>query len=212
MRGDRLSSVSPAAALPGPVPDRAAFCAAVSAPPGSKLIFAGGYLDPTHGVKDAVIAFDMLRYESPALQLVLTGAGPGRTAAEDLGRALAFDDCRIRFSGGWPDLAAATQLAEIVWVTCSRGGEHLALRAMAAGRPVVAFHTPELAEIIDDGETGYLVPQGDRAAIAMKSHMLLAYPQTAARMGEAGRKRAAERFGVARMAEQHMRVYREVVG
>jgi glycosyltransferase involved in cell wall biosynthesis len=162
-------------------------------------------------VKEAVIAFDMLRYASPALQLVLTSDGPGRTAAEDLGRALAFDDFRIRFSGSRPDLVEALQLAEMVWVTGERGGEHQALRAMAAGKPVVAYHTPELAEIIDDGETGYLVPRGDRAAVAMKAHALLAHPDEAARMGAAGRKRALERFSVARMAEQHARVYQELV-
>ncbi len=210
--GDRLSRVNPAADPPGDPPDRAAFCRDVAAPPGSTLIFAGGHLDAAHGVRDAVIAFDMLKYESAALQLVLAGAGPDRTSALDLGRALAFDDCRVRFTGARPDLAAALQLAEMVWVTCDRGGEHLALRAMAAGKPVIAYHTPELGEVIDDGTTGYLVPQGDRAAVAMKAHMLLAYPDTAARMGAAARARAAERYGVARMVDQHARVYQEVCG
>ena len=209
---DRLSRINPAAAPPGESPDRTAFCREVSAPPDSKLIFAGGYLDAAHGIRDAVIAFDMLKYESAALQLVLTGDGPDRTSALDLGRALAFDDCRVRFTGSRPDLAAAVRLAEMVWVTCARGGEHLALRAMAAGKPVIAYHTPELAEIIDDGETGYLVPQGDRAAVAMKPHMLLAFPDTAARMGEAARTRATERYSVVRMVEQHARVYQEVCG
>lgn len=210
VRGDRLTRINPAVAPPAEAPDRGAFCRDVGVPPESKLIFAGGRLDAAHGVKDAVIAFDMLRYESPALQLVLTGDGPDRKVAEELGRALAFDDCRICFSGPRPDVAAAIHLAEMVWVTCERGGEHLALRAMAAGKPVIAFQTPELAEIIDDGETGYLVPRGDRAAIATKAHVLLAYPENAARMGEAGRRRAAERFGVTRMAEQHARVYGEL--
>ncbi len=210
--GDRLTRIAPAVAPPPTAPDRDAFCRDVGAPDGAPLIFAGGRLDAAHGWKDTVPAFDMMRYVSPALQLVLTGDGPDRAAAEGLGRALAFDDFRIRFSGARSDLAAATLLADQVWVTCVRGGEQLALRAMAAGRPVVAFHTPELGEIIDDGATGYLVPPGDRAALAMKAQMLLAYPETAARMGEAGRARAAERFGVARFAEQHARVYQELDG
>jgi glycosyltransferase involved in cell wall biosynthesis len=212
VRGDRLTRINLAVAPPPEAPDREEFCRKLGVSAESKLIFAGGHLDTAHGVKDAVIAFDMLRYESSALQLVLTGEGPERKTAEDLGRALAFDDCRIRFSGDRPDMDAATRLAEMVWVTCERGGEHLALRAMAAGKPVIAFQTPELAEIIDDGETGYLVPPGDRAAIAMKAHVLLAYPDTARRMGDAGRKRATDRFGVTRMADQHVRVYQEVVG
>jgi glycosyltransferase involved in cell wall biosynthesis len=212
VRGERLTRINPAVAPPGEAPDRAAFCRDVGAPPDARLIFAGGRLDAAHGVKDAVTAFDMLRYESPVMQLVLTGEGPGRAAAEELGRALAFDDYRVRFTGARPDIATATRLAEVVWVLCERGGECLALRAMAAGRPVVAYHTPELAEVIDDGITGFLVPQGDRAAVASKAHALLADPELAARMGEAGRKRAADRFGVAHMVDMHARVYQELVG
>jgi len=212
VRGERLSRINPAVAPPDEPPGRAAFCREVGLAADSKLIFAGGRLDSAHGVKDAVIAFDILRYEFPTLQLILTGDGPDRTTAEELGRALAFDDFRIHFCGSRPDLATATRLAEMVWVTCDCGGEHLALRAMAAGKPVVAYHTPELAEIVDDGNTGYLVPHGDRAAIAAKAHALLADPDMAARMGEAGRKRAAERFNATRMVDQYIRVYQEVAG
>jgi glycosyltransferase involved in cell wall biosynthesis len=210
VRGERLTRIGPAVAPPQRPPDRASFCRDVGAPAQSRLIFAGGRLDSAHGVRDAVIAFDMLRYESPDLQLVLTGGGPDRGAAEALCRALAFDDVRVRFSGARADLPAA--LAEVVWVTRERGGEHLALRAMAAGRPVVAYHTPELGEVVEDGVTGFLVPPGDRTAVAEKTHALLSDPALAARMGEAGRARAAERFCVARMAEQHARVYAELSG
>lgn len=212
VRGERLTRIGPAVTAPAEPPDRAQFCRDVLAPVDSKLIFAGGGLDAAHGVKDAVIAFDMMRYDSPALRLVLTGDGRDRVEAEELGRALAFDDYRVHFSGPRADLPAAARLAEMVWVTCARGGELLALRAMAAGRPVIAYHTPELDEVIDDGVTGYLVPAGDRTAIATKAHELLADPALAARLGEAGRARAAERFGVSRMVEQHARVYQELVG
>ncbi|MCS6864947.1 MAG: glycosyltransferase family 4 protein [Gemmataceae bacterium] len=211
VRSERLTRIHPAAPPPGEAPNRADFCQAIAAPDNATLIFAGGQLDALHGVKDAVTAFDMLRYESPALYLVLTGSGPDRTVAEDYGRALAFDDFRIRFTGERPDLPAVTQHAALVWITRAWGGAHLALRAMAAGKPVVAYHTPELAEVIDDGITGFLVPPGDRAAIAAKSHVLLSDPELAARMGAAGRHRAGERFSPARMVEQHSRVYQEVV-
>ncbi len=158
------------------------------------------------------MAFDMLRYVSPALQLILTGDGPDRAAAEDLGRALAFDDFRIRFGADARSTEGATLLADQVWVMCRRGGEYLALRAMAAGKPVIAYHTPELGEIIDDGVTGHLVPPGDRPALAAKAQVLLADPEAAVRMGAAGLARATERFGVARLVEQHTRVYQELVG
>jgi glycosyltransferase involved in cell wall biosynthesis len=212
VRGERLTLVGPAVVPPGAPPDRAAFCRDIGAPPDAKFVFAGGRLDEARGVKDAVVAFDMIRYEAPGLHLVLTGGGPERAAAEDLARALAFDDNRVRFSGPRADLPAATRLAEMVWVTCEHGGEHLALRAMAAGKPVVAYHTPELAEVVDDGVTGWLVPPGDRVAVAGKAQALLADAALAAKAGEAGRARAADRFGVAHMVEMHARVYQELAG
>jgi len=212
VRGEKLSRINPAVAPPAEPPSRADFCRDCAVPPESKLIFAAGRLDAAHGVKEAVIAFDMLRYESPALRLVLTGDGPDRVAAEELGKALAFDDFRVHFSGARPDLPAATQLAEMVWVTCERGGALPALQGMAAGKPVVAYFTPELAEIIDDGVTGYLVPHGDRAALASRAQELLSDATLCAKLGEAGRARAAERFGVGRMVEQHVRVYQELAG
>ncbi len=210
VRSERLTRIHPAALPPGEAPSRADFCRDIAAPENATLIFAGGQLDRQHGVKDAVTAFDMLRYESPSFYLVLTGGGPDRAVAEDYGRALAFDDFRIRFTGQRPDLPALTQHAAMVWITRAWGGAHLALRAMAAGKPVVAYHTPELAEVIDDGTTGFLVAPGDRAAIAAKAHLLLSDQELAARMGEAGRQRAGERFNPTRTAEQHLRVYHEL--
>jgi glycosyltransferase involved in cell wall biosynthesis len=211
VRSERLTRIHPAALPTGEAPSRAEFCRDFAAPENATLIFAGGQLDRRHGVKDAVTAFDMLRYESPSFYLVLTGDGPDRAVAEDYGRALAFDDFRIRFTRDRPDLPALTQHAAMVWITRTWGGAHLALRAMAAGKPVVAYHTPELAEVIDDGITGFLVAPGDRAAIAAKAHLLLSDPELAARMGEAGRQRACERFNPTRMVEQHLRVYHEVI-
>lgn len=211
VRGERLTQIGPAVADPPAAPDRGAFCRALSAPPGAKLIFAEGRLDDPQGLKEAVIAFDMLRYVSPDLRLVLTGAGAHRAAAEELGRALAFDDFRVHFCDPGADLSAAVRLAEMVWATGPRG-QQLALWAMAAGKPVVAYRTPELGGLIDDGATGYLVPPGERVAIAAKAQELLADAELAARMGEAARARAADRFGVQRMVEQYVRVYQELVG
>ena len=66
------------------------------------------------------------------------------------------------------------------------------------------------AEVVEDGATGYLVPVGDRAALAAQARALIDDPATAARLGEAGRDRAAERFSAAKMIEQFARVYAEL--
>ena len=78
------------------------------------------------------------------------------------------------------------------------GGVGAALEAMAAGRPVVASRLADLAEIVVDGETGFLVEPNNKAALARQTRLLLDDPQRRRRMGEAGRQRVAEHFRVDR--------------
>jgi glycosyltransferase involved in cell wall biosynthesis len=209
---ERLCRVAPAVACPPPHPDPVAFRRSLGLPPYARLIMAAGQLDATSGLKAAVWAFDMLRYEAPDLHLVIFGDGPDRWRLEEYGRALAFDDFRVTFAGHRADLPAVLGLAEVVWVTHERGGVNVALEAMAAGRPVVAWRTPEIAEVIADGETGLLVQTGERPQIAARSHTLLADTAMAAKIGAAGRVRAASRYPIERMAEQYARLYAELAG
>jgi glycosyltransferase involved in cell wall biosynthesis len=199
----------------GPAPDpadRMAFRTAIGVPPDAPLVFAGGRLDGASGLKDAVWAFDMVRHEDPSMHLVVFGDGPDRGRLEELARSLGRDDYRVRFVGPRPDLPALTGLAAVVWVTQATGGTNLALEAMAAGRPVVGFENGDLREVVLDGETGFLVPPGDRNRLAARTRALFDDSALAGKLGAAGRERAATHFGVARAAEQLARVYREVAG
>ncbi|MBA4062413.1 MAG: hypothetical protein C0501_01655 [Isosphaera sp.] len=210
VRAERLTRIAPAAPDPGPPADPAAVFAALGVPPGSRLLVAGAKAGRGVGPRDAVVAFDMLRHDARDIHLAVFGAGPAAPALDRFARALAFDDYRVRFAPPAADRAAAVRAAAAVLVTAPRGGADEALEAMAAGVPVVGWATPDLAEVVDDGVTGYLVPPGDAAALAARGRLLLADPAAAARMGEAGRARAADRFPAARAAEQLARLYLEL--
>lgn len=207
---ERLTLIGPAVAPSPEESGREAFRKQYGIPENARLIVAGGRMERGIGPKDAIVAFDMLRYESPNLHLLVFDAGSEAAALEEFGRALAFDDFRIRFPSGLGDRRAAVRQAFAVFVTQFRGGVEEALEAMIAGKPVVGWNTPELAEIVDDGQTGFLIPVGDRAALGSRMRMLLEDPELAQRMGEAGRARAIERFGVNRMIEQYVRLYQEL--
>ncbi|MEW6554104.1 MAG: glycosyltransferase family 4 protein [Actinomycetota bacterium] len=68
------------------------------------------------------------------------------------------------------------------------------IEAMAQGLPVVATRGGGVGEVVDDGETGLLVPPRDAAAMAEAIRGLLADPARAAKMGKAGKRAVAERF------------------
>jgi hypothetical protein len=209
---DRLSLIAPAAPTFTTSPDRDALCRSLGIPPASHLLVGGGRSDRGIGPKDAIVAFDMLRYDNPNLHLIVFGTGTEAGALEQFGRALAFDDYRVHFAMCIPERSAAVQLAKAILITQTRGGVAEALEAMAAGKPVVGWQTPELTEIVEDGVTGFLVPVGDRTALATRTRKLLDEPDVAVRMGEAGRDRAVGHFGVNRMVEQYARIYEELAG
>jgi phosphatidylinositol alpha-1,6-mannosyltransferase len=64
------------------------------------------------------------------------------------------------------------------------------LEAGAAGLPVIGTLGCGAEDAIDDGQTGYLVPQNDPPALAEKLAQLLRDPDLRARMGAAGRAKA----------------------
>jgi glycosyltransferase involved in cell wall biosynthesis len=78
----------------------------------------------------------------------------------------------------------------------------VALESMAMAKPIVSTRVGGPSETVADGETGFLVPPKDPAALAEKIIALLRDPALRERMGSAGRARVLEHFTAARYAER----------
>jgi starch synthase len=76
------------------------------------------------------------------------------------------------------------------------------LDAMACALPCVGTRIEAVPEIIQDGETGLLVPPGDAVALACALERVLKDPLRARAMGARGRARVAERFRWTHVAER----------
>lgn len=85
------------------------------------------------------------------------------------------------------------------------------MEAAACGVPAVATAVGGVPELIADGETGFVVPPGDAAALADALARLIADPGRRARMGEAARARATARFSVARQVDRLMEVWSRAI-
>src|SRR5262252_8472436 len=70
--------------------------------------------------------------------------------------------------------------------------------AMWHGTPCIGSSRDAAGEVIRDGESGLLVPYDDRAALAAALVRLLGDPGLRAKMGEAGRRLARDRYRYAR--------------
>src|SRR5260370_273573 len=121
------------------------------------------------GLREAVWALDILRHVYDDLHLVIAGAGPDRPRVEAFARSVGAG-ARVHFTGPCADLGPLLARADLVWVpSLADRGRSAAAEAMGAGRPVVAARWPGLAEVVEDGVTGHLVPPDDKAALARQS-------------------------------------------
>ncbi len=179
----------------------------LTVPRSARLVMVAGRFDTDSGMKEAIWAFDILKYAHRDVYLVLIGDGPQDERLRQLSHAIGFDDNRVRFAGSRSNRRVLFALAEVVWITHDRGGVNIAADAMAAGKPVVAFFTPELAEIIEDNVTGRFVASGDKVQLAAVTNELLANPEMAKQMGEAGRTRATTHFALAPMVARFSVIY-----
>src|SRR5207302_1062258 len=154
----------------------------------------------------------ILHYLFDDLRLAFVGDGEDRARVEAFARAVGAAN-HVRFLGRQPRVGPYLRRAAVVWVPSDRaGGVCVALEAMAAGRPVVASRVSELAEIVVEGETGYLTRAGDKASLARQTRWMLDRPATMQRLAEAGRQRAVQHFSAARLVAECARIYEQVGG
>ena len=83
----------------------------------------------------------------------------------------------------------------------------MALEAMAAGRAVVAAHTPDLAALVRDGETGWLVPPRDATAAASAVRKLLLDPEGRRQLGDTARDHVREGHSVGTVVRAMETIY-----
>jgi glycosyltransferase involved in cell wall biosynthesis len=115
---------------------------------------------------------------------------------------------RVVFAGYRDDVPALLAGCDVFCLPSSIEGLPLVvLEAMAQSRPVVATAVGGTPELVIDGETGLLVPAGDVDALAEALRTVLGDRALAARLGEAGRRRAAAEFSLAGMAGKILSLY-----
>jgi glycosyltransferase involved in cell wall biosynthesis len=143
--------------------------------------------------------------------LLLVGDGDDRDRheqrAHDLGLARS-----CLFVGYQEDVAPWYAICDAVVLTsASEGTPVTIIEALAAGRPVVATKVGGVPDVVDEGETGFLVRPRDTHALAERLEILARDPERRAAMGAAGRERVLERYAVDRLVDDVDRLYRELL-
>lgn len=167
--------------------------------------------------KDFASLIDVARVldaEHPAhWRFLLVGEGPDETRLRGLAGDLVASGV-VEFAAPGLEVLPLVGDADIGVlmsdeVVHREGCSNAIMEYMACALPVVCSSGGGNPELVAHGETGYLVPGGDRIALAARLRALDAQPDLARRLGAAGRQRLRERFTLARMIAGYEAVYAE---
>lgn len=146
-------------------------------------------------------AFARVRESVPEAKLVIVGEGPLRPRLERLaGPGVAFLGAQdAETVGEWMRRAALLAAPSLTAPGGdSEGLPNVVVEAAASGLPVVASRHAGIPEAVEDGKTGFLVPEGDAEALARRLAEMLGDGDLRMRMGAAGRALAEGKFDAVR--------------
>src|SRR5262245_20852010 len=179
-------------------------------PRGTKVVGAVGNLYPVKGHLDLIRATPTILKHCPTANVVILGRGALHDALVAEAEALGIRH-RIHLLGYRDDVGEWLRTMDVFTMPSHSEGLPLSLlEAMAAGVPPVVTQVGGMPEVVQQGETGFIVPPGDVAALADRISFLLGNPTFATKIGAAARHRILDQFTVDRMAAEYRAVYTRV--
>ena len=143
---------------------------------------------------------------------ILVGDGPELSTYEEQVRNNHLQD-QVFFLGYREDIPNLLSSCDIfVLPSLYEGLPLTVLEAMAAAKPVVASNISGINEVVVDGKTGLLVPPENPGALASAIESLIANPDFAKELGQAGRNRVEENFTAYIMVKRISDLYAELAG
>lgn len=187
----------------------------VPEPEGTPVVVMAARLLRDKGVYEFVEAARLLKTRRVNVRLRLVGApDPGNPTSVDRSEVDGWAaEGVVELPGYRTDVACQYQAANIVCLPSYREGLPKGLvEAAACGRAVVTTDVPGCRDAIEPGVTGILVPVKSAQALADAIQMLVEAPERRLKMGKAGRELAEKAFSIDHIVEQHMGIYKELLG
>ena len=174
----------------------AKFAETVPMPDGPRRMVAIGRLVEQKG-QLALIKAMALAQSNLHLTLIGDGEMRGRIEAEIAEHGL---QDRVTLTGWVDEARVNAELGSahvLVMPSFAEGLPMVVMEAMAAARPVIATYIAGTPELVQDGKHGWLVPAGDKLALADALDQFAATPLTKlTKMGMAARTRVLERHDI----------------
>jgi glycosyltransferase involved in cell wall biosynthesis len=158
-----------------------------------------------------LLAASLVSRAIPEVRFAIIGDGPWRSYLEGLSQKLGLDS-KVVFFGEQREVGSYLAAFDIAVLTSeTEGCSNSVLEAMAVGKPVVATDVGGNRELIDEGETGFLVPLGDHEKLAETIIWLLRNPILARAVGQKAKEKTTRRFSLEGMVNQYESLYKEAL-
>ncbi len=194
---DECDTIPPSAISPSYISER------------DEVILSVGRLHRQKGYDCLIEAVAILKQDFPSVKVLIVGEGEEENNLKNLIKSLDLTK-QIVLTGLRRDIRTLFPFARLfVLPSLWEGMPNAVLEAMAAGLPVVATAVGGVPELVIHGETGMLVPPGDRNELARAMADMLRNNQRACEMGNAGRTRVKDCFTTEAMIERTERLYQE---
>ncbi len=171
------------------------------------------------GVEYGIRAVAKVKELNQNIEYSIVGDGPLKEELKQLIHELHIADA-VKLIG-WKDRYEVLELlkdADILLAPSitSRNGDQegipvTLMEGMAMGLPVVSTEHSGIPELIDNGVSGYIVPERDVDALAEKMRYLIEHPEIWGEMGQAGRAYVEDHYNCDKLNDRLVEIYRELL-
>jgi glycosyltransferase involved in cell wall biosynthesis len=207
-------SLHKVAMIPGSGVDLSAYTL-TPLPQGVPVVVMAARLLVDKGVYEFIAAAELLRKRGVDARFLLAGEpDPGNPASVKEEELMAWRRAgTVELLGKRDDIIRLFAMSSLVVLPSYREGlPRVLIEAAASGRAVVTTDVPGCRDAVVKDQTGILVPPRNAVALADAMQLLLEDMELCARMGQAGRILAEEKFAIEKVVMAHMEIYRNLTG
>ncbi|MFC1849713.1 glycosyltransferase [candidate division CSSED10-310 bacterium] len=153
---------------------------------------------------------NLIKKKYPNIKALVIGDGPQLSELREKVRQLHLTE-NVIFAGTRDDIPELLSMMNVfVLASLWEGMPLTVLEAMACKKPIVATNVDGVSESLTDGETGFLVPSQDPAALADKIIYLLENKDVGKKLGERARKVLVKKFPIEKMVRETSNLYTQL--
>lgn len=183
-----------------------------------KLLSVGNLVEKK-GLEYGIRAVAKVIKKHPDIKYNIAGDGPLRSELEHLIKELKVED-KIKILGRQlqKQVMKLMQEANIMIapsVTSAEGDQEgipvVLMEAMAIGLPIISTTHSGIPELVQDGKSGFLIPERDADSLKEKLLYLIEHPGIWKKMGRAGRSFVEKHYNIHKLNDTLVEIYRELI-